>query len=233
MKKWGLLIGFLFSWLPSAFAAETMTLTLQDALILALKNNLSLKAESFNRDIAYSGIMIQKGEFDPFFGTEFAESALKTQSPYYSFTILNPEQKVIDFNAFLRGKATTGTGYELRWNNERFRGDSSVLKINPYYKSELSLTLTQPILKGFGIDVQRARVYASEYTYEISKLNYTDASEEIALRTITAYWTVVASKSNLEVFELSLSLAQKIHEEVKAKIRAGLLAQVEVYQAEA
>lgn len=230
MKKF--LAGFciILSVSSSAFAAETLTLTLRDALEMALRNNPTLRTESFNKDIAGSDIMIQKGEFDPLLGTEISESFLKVQTPNL---LVGSEERKVDFNAFLKGKAVTGTAYEFSWGNERFKGNSEFLEINPYYRSDVNLAISQPLLKGFGVDVQRAKVKASENSFEISKINYEGVAEAIVLRTIGAYWGVVSSRSNLEVVELSLALAHKIYDEVRAKINAGLLAPVEIYQAEA
>jgi len=230
MKKFLAGVFLFLSLSPSAHAAETLTLTLRDALAIALRNNPTLKTESFNRDIASSDVMIQKGEFDPLLGTELLQSFTKVQTPN---VLVGSEERTVDFNAFLKGKAVTGTAYELSWGNERFKGNSQFLEINPFYRSDLNLAISQPLLKGFGVDVQRAKVKASENSFEISKINYERVSEEIVLRTIDAYWNVVSSRSNLEVVELSLSLAQKIFDEVRAKIDAGLLAPVEIYQAEA
>ena len=211
-------------------AGEQLSLTLTDAIMIALENNLSLKVEKLNAAIAEADILVQEGEFDPVIGLDASGVYALTQSPSL---VESSEQRGSGFNTFIRGKIVTGTGYELKWTNEKFRGDSADLVINPYYTADLKLTLKQPLLRGFGISVQKAKIYEAVNVKKIADLGFGDAAEDIVLKTIEAYWTVVATQYRQEVAELSLQLVKKIRDEVKAKIRAGVLSPVERYSAEA
>ncbi|MBI4683759.1 MAG: TolC family protein [Nitrospirae bacterium] len=211
-------------------AAERLELTLKDAISVSIKENLSLASERINSKIADADIKFRKGEFDPAVELKAIESYRK----YPSASLLTgTEERILNADISLGGKINTGTKYEIKWTNERIRNNSGYLRINPYYTSELMLTLNQPILKGLGKNIQETSLNVSKNKLEISRLNLDDKSIRIIADTANAYWDLVFKRHNLEVAEISLKLAHNVSNEVKARIESGTLAPVEIYKSEA
>ncbi len=214
----------------SVHAAEKLELTLKEAVDMSLKENLSLSQERINPKIAEGDIKFREGEFDPNIELKATNSYKKSPS---ASLLMGTEDRTTSGSLGLGGKVNTGTLYELKWTNERARSNSGYLITNPYYTSELVLSLTQPLLKGFGKDNQEANLNISKNSFEIAKLNLDDKTIQIISDTSNAYWDLVFARHDLEVAELSLKLAQNLLDEIKAKIAAGALAPVEIYKAEA
>lgn len=210
--------------------AEEVSLTLREAVSAALGRNLGLEQERKAGKISEADITAKEGVFDPLLRLEAGEQFSKSPSPSL---ITGAEQRVITADAGIGGKITTGTIYELKWTNERFRGSSSFLLLNPYYRSELTLSIAQPLLKGFGSEVQESDLNVARNTFEISKLRIDEQSILVISETMRAYWDLISARDDQEVAELSLRLARNILEEVRARIEAGVLAPVEIYNAEA
>jgi outer membrane protein TolC len=213
----------------SAFGAERLELTLKEAIDIALKENLSLMEERQDLNISEADIKVKEGEFDPALKLSLSESFKKSELP--SIYIPGAEEREFSYSAALEGKINTGTTYELRWENSRIKGTGYTL--SPYYTSDLTLTVTQPILKGFGKGIQESNLNVAKSNLGISKLRLDDSTSQIIADTSKAYWDLLYARDELEVAELSLRVAKNLLDEARARIEAGLLAPVEIYKAEA
>ena len=214
----------------TASAADRLELTLSEAINMSLRENLSLAGERINPKIAEADIKFRKGEFDPNIDLKATESYKKSSSPSL---LTGSEERMANGDISLGGKVNTGTTYELKWANERSKSNSPYLTTNPYYTSALVLTMTQPLLKGIGKEVQESNLNVAKNNYEASRLSLDDKSIGIIADTAKAYWDLAFARYDFEVAELSLKLAQNLLAEAKAKIDAGLLAPVEIFKAEA
>jgi len=214
----------------NTLAAERLELTLSEAINISLKENLSLSAQRLNPKIAEGDVIFREGEFDP--NVELNATEYYKKSPEASI-LTGTDERITTGDLGLSGKVNTGTTYELKWTNERVRSNLGFLTINPYYTSELVLTMTQPLLKGIGKEVQESNLNIAKNNYEISRLSLDDKATSIVADTAKAYWDLAFARNDLKVAVISLELAQNLLAEAKAKIEAGLLAPVEIYKAEA
>lgn len=210
---------------------ERLELTLGEAIAAALSRNLSVEEERLLQQIGEADIVEAKGEFDPAFRAGVSAGDRKDPSVT---TIVSTREKTVDYEASLGGKIQTGTEYDLSVEGSRVeRSATPFLLINPYYSSELLITITQPLARGFGKKVQESRVRAAEADLEAARLRAEHHAMELISETAAAYWELYFARGNLEAAEISLDLAGKTLEEVRAKIDAGTLAPVEIYKAEA
>jgi len=95
------------------------------------------------------------------------------------------------------------------------------------------LTLTQPLLKNFGVDVNRVQIKIAQNERAISLDRFRQKTMDVVTQVQTAYWELVFALENLKVQERSLRLARELAELNRARVRAGVAAPVEITQAEA
>ncbi len=209
---------------------KVLRLSVEEAVALALERNLSLNIEQYNTKISETDIMAAKGEFDPYFEIDINEVYGKWLTPT---SLQNSQERSYSYDITLSGKFDTGATYDLSFDNERSKAESVFLEINPFYSTEFILTLTQPLLKDFGSSVQNTKIYVAKKNYEKSLLKLDGKAIDTAAEAAKIYWDILEAGSRLEVETLSLSLAMKMHEEIKARIDVGVLAPVEVYNTEA
>lgn len=216
---------------PPSSAREKLELTLSEAVGISLRENLSIAEEDILFRITGAEVTVSEGEFDPAVTFEVNHSYEKVQSVT---TFISAEEKLTTYGVSLGGKVKTGTSYELALSSSKTEvSQTPFLLLNPYYKTNLDLTLTQPILKGFGRGVQESAIVVARKNLEIAGLRTEHRVMEIMADTVGAYWELYFARGDLEVAELSLDLAEKTLREVQAKIDAGSLAPVEIYSAEA
>lgn len=214
--------------------AEVMTLSLEESILLGLKNNLDIAIEGFNPKIRETDVTSAKAVFDP---AAFAEVTFaKDKAQNRSRLATNPVTDNEDLNAGVgvRQDLPTGANYELRFDNHRNNTNTSFLEsLNPAYDSALSLVLTQPLLKNFGVDVNRTQIKIAQNEREISLDQFRQTMMGVITQVQTAYWDLVFALENLKVQQRSLQLAKELAELNRARVRAGVAAPVEITQAEA
>ncbi len=215
----------------AAHGQDVLELTLGEAVGAALSRNLSVEEEAILRKSAEAAILEAKGEFDPTLGAEI--SATKTKEASVT-SFVSSDQEMVNYGASLGGKLKTGTAYELAIEGAKVdRSANPFLLINPYYPSDIVITITQPLLKGLGVKVQESRIRAAEAESEAARLRAEHRAMGVVAETVSAYWELYFARANLDAAEISLRLAESTLEAVNARIEAGTLAPVEVFKAEA
>ncbi len=232
MRRTVFIIGlFVIPFFPSECmaeaAAEGVRLTLSEAVREALANNLGLQLRMDDVASAEGARQEAEGEFDIIATAE--GGARQTE-----YARLIPESvekdKLADWSAGVQKKYTTGTEVSVNWNNSRYSSEPSSPFLDPAYSSGLSLGVRQPLLQGLGVDRQTAAIRASEKNIEAASQLVGSEAANLAASVKSAYWNLVFAWQDKSVKELSLALALKLLEETEEKIRAGRLAEVEIYQ---
>jgi outer membrane protein TolC len=226
---------------PASADAGELRLSLRDAVLLAMKNNLDIAIANYNPKITAEGIIIAKAVFDPV--ASLTADANRTKVPTASVLSSGTQglgtltTKNRDLNASLIQQLPFGASYTLDLTNNRFDTSSAFAQppngINPSYKTFLTLSLTQNLLKNFGPDVNTAPIKIARNNQAISVTQLRLQANQVITSVYNGYWKLVFAIENLEVQRRSLRLARDLEELNKARVRAGVAAPVEVTQAEA
>ncbi|MEE9255629.1 MAG: TolC family protein, partial [bacterium] len=105
--------------------------------------------------------------------------------------------------------------------------------INPDYDTDITFTLSQPLLKNFGVDVNTADIRIASLSLDQSLLAYRDRVVSVIDSVEQAYWDLVFSISNLEFRKKSLDLAKDLRRRNRIQVEVGTLAPIEILEAEA
>jgi outer membrane protein len=212
---------------------EEIHLTLDQAVELALTRNLSLRAQRYRREQSRLGIQQAMGIYD--FNLLAAISTAKSEDPAAS-NLDGAEIQNQERTSFSIGGSQlfpTGGVLGVSVTDGRFETNSSFSLLNPSFSSGLDLTLTQPLLRGFGHK-------STDYFIEVARVN-SDISHQAfiaeVIRTIqnveNAYWNLVAARFALTVAMESRTLAEELHSNNKVRVEVGTLAPLELVQSEA
>ncbi|WP_163340209.1 TolC family protein [Desulfopila sp. IMCC35008] len=216
-----------FAAAPVNGAEATQPLTLKQAVERALQNNLNLKLTLEDTEIAGGNVDIAQSRFDK---NITAQAGYESQEATQLMIGGAEQEDTGNFNLNLAKRFTTGTEFQFGWQNNSYDSDSTAMILNPVYTSGLNMGLAQPLLRGWGSDIQTAAVQAAEKNYDASSYQVDSTAADLAAEVKTGYWNLVFAWQDISVKKLSLELAQKLLGETEAKISAGKLAQVEVYQ---
>lgn len=205
--------------MPQAESSQTeptevdeLRLSLREAVVLALKNNLDIAIAAYNPKIKSEDISIAKAVFDPTFSLTL--DADRTVTP--TFNQLQGTQVSIienrDVNTSIVQKLPFGASYTLSMTNNRFDTNSSFAQINPSYTSFVVLSITQDLLKNFGVDVNTAPIKIARNNQAISVTQLRQQANQVITNVHNAYWNLVFAIENLEVQRRSLRLARELEE---------------------
>ncbi|MEK7294063.1 MAG: TolC family protein, partial [Nitrospirota bacterium] len=104
---------------------------------------------------------------------------------------------------------------------------------NPAYFGGLAFTLTQPLLRNFGIDVNRTFIQVARNNAKVEEQVFADRVLTVIATVEQTFWELVFVNENLKVAESALKAAQELLSTNRAKAKAGVMSIVDVLQAEA
>ena len=218
---------------PEAPMTMEMKLSIKDVISLALENNLDIMVEKFNPKISDEDITSEKAKFDPSYYLNLqTDKSIKPSGSSLAGadTVVNRNNS---WDTGFKGRIITGADYSLDFTNKRTRTNSSFSSLNPQYLTELKLNLTQPLLRDFGLDVNRTQIRIAKNNKEISLHQFKDTVMTTISDAEKIYWDLIFSIENRRVSQLSLERAQDLYERNKKQVEVGTLAPIEILVAEA
>jgi outer membrane protein TolC len=235
--------------LPLSATERVLELSLEQAIHLALQNNLDIERGRFDPQIAHTQTEQARAVFDPSVGLTASLSQTKTlpQSKTLEFdpqtgavtgiSITRPFSKDVSVAPGFKQQIVTGGSYELRfintWNKSAPASSGTTSRINnPRYQGTLQLTFTQPLLKNFGIEVNTALIRQAQNTEEIARQKLLQTVLDTIFAVQQGYWELVFRIEDLGVRREALSLAENFLAENKLRVQLGTLAPVELVQSE-
>ncbi|MDX2267257.1 MAG: efflux RND transporter permease subunit [Bryobacter sp.] len=238
------LIGLLLA-PPPTFAAEPPArvgvgftqkkLMLKDALEMALGNNLDIQIERTNTVLASSQYRQTFGVWDPYLG--YRPGVAYNVTPTSS-VLQAPDGRLVDRSftnnfQFRQSLPWFGTKFDANFQNGRISTSNPFVGLNPYLQSSLTLSVTQPLLRGLKLDNDRNQIRIRRKGVDVAEADYELRVVDIVTRVQNAYWDLVAARQDVEVKKQSVDLARDQYERSKRQIAAGTLAPVELAAAEA
>ncbi len=214
---------------PAEVEPQSIDLSLEETVQTALLKNLGLRLRKEDVVSAEGAALAAEGAFDVQLSGEVGAGA-KDEAPVTA--IEGSEEKTAAFNAGVEKRFTPGTEMGLNWNNGNLDTDSDIYFFDPVYSTDLTLDVRQPLLRGFGKETQLADLNSAKTQLEASSYLVDSDAADLAAEVKQAYWELVFAHQNLEVLELSLTLAQQLRDETAARIEAGKLADIDLYQPE-
>jgi outer membrane protein len=128
---------------------------------------------------------------------------------------------------------SSGTSINAAFNSLRQGSNSSRSTYNPYVSSNLGLTVTQPLLRGFGPSVNRRYIRIAKNNEKATDLLFRQQSIETVAGIIRLYYDLVSLLDDVGVKRQTLSTAQRLYADNQAKVDQGTLAPIELVRAQA
>jgi outer membrane protein len=208
-------------------------LSLRQCLDTTLKRNLDIIVKGYQTEIAEVAINGARGIFDPQFqpGWSMSRQTSPTSSSLGGGTVVTNERISWDFN--WNQNLQTGTGYTIGFQNTRYSTNNSFSTFNPYYTSQLTFGITQPLLKGWGVKTNTKDILIAKNSWKMSDEDFQLEIMNNVSQAIDAYWDLVFQIENLNVQKESQTLAKDFFEIEKARVEVGIKAPLDLAQAEA
>src|SRR5258708_4378422 len=105
------------------------------------------------------------------------------------------------------------------------------LNLNPFTTGALNVTITQPLLQGFGIHVNRRFIHIAKNEDSIAKEVFTQQLISTISDTTRLYWDLVSLQQDLQVKRESLEAAERLYKDTKNEVDLGTQAPVDLTSA--
>jgi outer membrane protein len=212
---------------------EELELTLEQCRALTLENNLDLKVQLISPAISAERVSEEEARFEAAFTSNL--NYFKTDTPTASFLDEISGSQTDYFGAGLGVQVPLRTGGTVRFDmaDNRMKTGSIYSVFDPSYSSDMSLSISHPLLRGAG---KRANTYAiriAEYERQI-----TDARTKLEVIRVIAdvdrvYWRLYAARKELEVRRKDYELAKAQLDRAKRRVEAEVEARIEITRFEA
>jgi HAE1 family hydrophobic/amphiphilic exporter-1 len=216
---------------------EVQSLALQEAIALALQNNLDIEQFRQGVQIAERSLYSLKGVYDilsssdvnyrsqtipivSIFGGGGATSSLTQRAFTYNFVTSQFMQQ-------------TGGYWEADFNNNRTVTSSTASLLTTQYSPSLTFNFTQPLMRNFAIDANRRSIQLAKKTLDLTDSQFRQRVIEIINSVQRAYWDLVYAIRNEGIARDSVELARTQLDNNRKMVEAGTLAPIELRSTEA
>lgn len=220
---------------PRVGITEERPITLADAIEQALRNNPDLAMSRIAVEQATDNIGVANGAFDPQFSLQ---SSFQRQETPVSSLIGGAAsgkltQQGLVLEPDLRGVLRkTGTRYQVDFTSRRQTTDNQFTTLNPQFPSQLSVTVTQPLFRGFRVDDARRQLDRAKQNATLSDAQLRQQVMDLTLQTELAYWELSFAEQNLQVQRQGRDLARDQVASNQRLAGQGLAAPIDVLEAE-
>jgi outer membrane protein len=126
-----------------------------------------------------------------------------------------------------------GTQLSMTFDNTRLTTNSDRYTYNPILNSSLQFTVTQPLLRGFGIDLNRRYIRIAKNNEKIADLVFRQQVIDTVAGIARLYTDLVSLNEDVKVKREALRLAERLVEDNQNKVTQGTQAPIELTRARA
>jgi len=213
----------------------------------ALKNNLDIKVAQVDPLIAATQVREEEAKFDQIIfayakysqldspkisgdTVEFKSDNPALNTEQLKLSTIEQQKSSSDLEAGIKiplrtgGTVSVSSPLENKVNKGKFASDE--------YRSALRFSISQPLLRGAGRQINEASIQIAEYSQQAFQLKTRLQSIRIIAMVDKAYWALYAAWAELDVKSQQFEYANQNLAMVKQRVKEGLTAAVEINRAE-
>jgi outer membrane protein TolC len=223
----------LISCLGLAQDKVVQSMTLDDVINQALKNNLDLQIDMTNPEIFRALRNKSTGIFLPSLTVDLSRTSTTSPSSniFTGADVAKADSGALTFT--ISQNLLFGGSLSVSLDNSRNSSNSRYSQINPSYNSQLTFNLAQPLLKNFGLTATKRNIYIARNNMDKSIFALKQQVIDLIYQTEGAYWNLVYAHRNLAVQEKSLQLAKDLLNQNQIQVKVGVSAPMDILTAQA
>lgn len=213
-----------------------LSLSLEEAIEMALKYNNDIDASRNSVQIAEFNLRGARGIYDPIIeGESYYDS---TSTPTASVIGGAVNGSVTQTRFF----GTTGIGgfspfaggsYAARFDSSRISTSNTNATLNPQFPSLLTFTYTQPLFRNFRFDNNRRLIEIAKKNLSLSDSQFRQRAIDVIAAVEQAYWNLAFALRNLQVQIDAVKQARTQMESNQRQVEKGVLPPIDLVAANA
>src|SRR5713226_8957983 len=209
-----------------------LVLSLDDSIRLALSNNTDIRIDRSQIEFAQNNLRRVHAPFDPLVTSSFADNRSKTPAITQTQGAAIPDTLSQSTAFGYTQTFQTGTNFQTSFSASKLSTNNSFSLVNPSIATNLQFTATQPLLRKFGLFPNRAPILIAQRNLKQARAFFQSEVNEIILRTVGNYWSVILARESLLVQRKSLEEAQRSYDHDKKALGLGALPPLDIYRSE-
>lgn len=215
---------------PEPIADEgPVEVTVEDAILLTLENNRSLRVERLNPSIEQTFEEQERAVFDPVITGGLSGSRERGKERLRSREISEDTRSGTAADLGISKFFSPGTTVGIDLSTERIWSDL----YSDLHATRAGLTVTQALLRGAGVSVNLANLRQDELDTFASQYELRGFTESLIALVEQTYWDYALAQRQIEIVTVSLELAEQQLRETEERINIGTLAEIELAAAQA
>ena len=209
-------------------------LSLQQAIDVALENNLALKVAKLNPQIQDYSLVQARAAFRPTMSSAFQQNSSSRVSTNANEGVsMVTDQSQNYSTSFQQNLSKFGGSYTAQYTTRR-SSNNTLNNLRPLqYTGSTSFNYTQPLLANFKIDDRRNTLRTQAVQRQIVDIQLQTTIENTKASVRTAYWGLRRTIEQVEIQRRALELSQRLWTDNRTKVEIGTMAPIDLYQNEA
>jgi outer membrane protein TolC len=214
----------------------TVSLSLDEAIRLALDRNLDISVQRLNPQTFDFSLANLRAVYKPTLTstvTQQSQTTPSTQTTSGGNVGTGILSDTTTFNGGLAQSLAWGGGtLTATINNNRATTTSTTALFNPNFANNWSALYTQPLLRNFKIDTNRQQLVVTKLNQDISEIQLQATIINTLSNVRNAYWDYVFAVQSVEVAKRSVDLAEQLVRDNQTRVEVGTMAPIDVIQAQ-
>lgn len=183
--------------------------------------------------VTTTGVGPTPAQFDPTLSGTLQLDRATTQAtnPFSGTPLLTTHTTSGNFQ-YLQG-FSPGTTFSGTFDNSRVASNNTLNFFNPSISSSVRFQVTQPLLQGFGKEVNRRFILLAQNNRKITDSSFRQQVIFTVSQIEDIYWDLVSGYESVRAAERALAVAQELVKNNERQVRIGTLAPIEVTNAQA
>lgn len=215
--------------LPSQKPPPSKDLTLAEARACALRRNLDIKVQLFAPAQAKTAIGVEMAKFEASIVGNYQRNDQSLLSN------LNTGSGAATDSGSLGVALPLATGGTVNVSGNTLTSGNDLTGLvpgNQDTQSGLQFSISQPILRGGGVEANTASIRVAKLNGQIADARTKLEAIRLLANVDKAYWNLYAAARELEVRQRQYELAVAQLERARRRVRAGEVAEIEIIRAE-
>jgi outer membrane protein TolC len=188
-----------------------LRLTLSDALHRTLANSFAIRIESYNPAVETTRVVEAEAAFD---ATFFFNLTNNKQDRPSGSALAGTQIQTFLTEGGIRQLLPTGMQVSTSLSSQRYSNNFQFQTLNPQWFSQFIVKFQQPLLRGFGLDYNRAQINVANINRRLSDLAFRRQVRDRLLDTETAYWRLAQARRLVSISARLIAGYQQIYDEL-------------------
>jgi outer membrane protein TolC len=210
---------------------ESLKVSIEQAILLAVENNRSLIVQRMSPDISRTVEDEARAVFDPVLSGQASQrrsvaDRLARFGEGIESQIADTVTGVIALDKLFPTGTAVGVDATSSYTDSSLYSDTFV-------SNRVGVSVTQSLLRGRDVRVNTARIHQAGIDTQISEYELRGFTELLVQSVESGYWDYALAKRQIQIYTDSLNLAQQQMDETQERIKLGALAETELAAAKA